>query len=469
MKNEIKCPHCGTVFQVDEKDYESVIAQIKNHEFLEEVSKKEKELKEKLKTEIELVKAQSEANYNNALNKKENELHDLQIKLNELINKDAKNEQLKQKEINDVLNEKEKEIASLQKQLELAEDSKKSAIVEALAKEKENNQNNILKIASLENEIKNMDVENKLALSEAINKKEQEIAKLTNDITNNEKNYIEKENSLKSSYETQLKMKDEELERYKDFKAKQSTKLIGESLEQHCEIEYNRALRPILPNAYFEKDNVVSKETGSKGDFIFRDFDDEGNEYISIMFEMKNEADTTEKKHKNEDFFKELDKDRKEKKCEYAVLVSMLEADNELYNGGIVDVSYKYPKMYVIRPQFFISLITLIRNAAQKSIDYKKQLIVAQNQNIDITNFEENMETFKKGFSKNFELANKRFEEAIKEIDNSINHLQKIRDALTGSSNQLRLANDKAQDLSIKKLTKNAPSLREKFAEIKNK
>ncbi|MBR2825277.1 MAG: DUF2130 domain-containing protein, partial [Solobacterium sp.] len=322
MKNEIKCPKCGTIFQINENDYESILAQIKNHEYQEDLNKKEKELLNAQAREIELVRTQTESSFKDELSKKDEEYKQLQEKYNQLQLEASQKEQQSQQELNTKVNEKDLRIAALEKQIELAEESKKSAIQEAIAKEKETNQENLLKITSLENEIKNKEAEGKLALSEALSEKEKEITKLSNDLANQDKNNLEKVTALKESYESQLKMKEEEIERYRDFKAKQSTKLIGESLEQHCEIEYNKNLRPILPTAYFEKDNEVSKSSGSKGDFIFRDYDDEGNEFISIMFEMKNEADTTEKKHKNDDFLKELDKDRKEKKCEYAVLVT---------------------------------------------------------------------------------------------------------------------------------------------------
>jgi len=274
---------------------------------------------------------------------------------------------------------------------------------------------------------------------------------------------IEQEN-LKKNYEVQLKAKDEEVEFYKDFKARQSTKMIGESLERFCENEFNKIRPAGFQNAYFEKDNLVSG-SGSKGDYIFRDFED-GVEFASIMFEMKNEADQTATKHRNEDFFKELDKDRKEKNCEYAVLVTMLEPDSELYNTGIVDVSYKYPKMYVIRPQFFIPIITLIRNASRNSLEYRQELMIVRNQNIDITHFEDDMNAFKDGFERNYRLASEKFSKAIEEIDKTIDHLQKVKEGLIGSERNLRIANDKAQNLSIKKLTKNNPTMAKKFAEL---
>jgi hypothetical protein len=272
------------------------------------------------------------------------------------------------------------------------------------------------------------------------------------------------EKQLVEQHRGELRLRDEEIERLKDFKARQSTKMVGESLEQHCQNQFNSIRMTAFPNAYFEKDNDA--RTGSKGDFIFRESSDDGTEFISIMFEMKNEMDTTATRHKNEDFFKELDKDRKEKNCEYAVLVSLLEADNELYNNGIVDVSYKYEKMYVIRPQFFIPMITLLRNAALNSLKYQRELQIVKNQQVDILHFEENMESFKNAFGRNYELASRKFEDAINEIDKSIRQLEKVKEALTSSERNLRLANDKAQDLSIKKLTKNAPTVKAMFEEI---
>ena len=290
------------------------------------------------------------------------------------------------------------------------------------------------------------------------------IDSLNSELELRSKEYELKEKNIKESYEGKLKDKDEQISYYKDFKTRQSTKMIGESLEQHCSVEFNR-LRPLFKNAYFEKDNDA--KSGSKGDFIFRDFDDDGNEIVSIMFEMKNEADTTSTKHKNEHFFKELDKDRKEKNCEYAVLVSMLEADNDYYNDGIVDVSHLYDKMYVIRPQFFIPLITLIRNMASKSLDYKKELELVKSQNIDITHFEENINTFKEGFGRNYRLASERFAKAIEEIDKTIDHLQKTKEHLLKTNDNLRLANNKAEDLTIKKLTHNNPTMEKMFEELK--
>lgn len=320
-------------------------------------------------------------------------------------------------------------------------------------------------ILDLQSKIKLQEKENALQIQREVSSKEQEIATLKNEIELNKNKFELKEQSLKESYEADVKSKEELIAYYKDFKARQSTKMIGESLEIHCQNEFN-SLRPLFKNAYFEKDNDV--KTGSKGDFIFRDYED-GIEFVSIMFEMKNEGDETASKHKNEDFLKELDKDRREKNCEYAVLVTLLEIDNELYNNGIVDMSYKYEKMYVIRPQFFIPLITLIRNLALNSLSYKKELQHVKNQNIDIAHFEENIEAFKEGFGKNYRLASERFKKAIDEIDKTIDHLQKTKDALLSSENNLRLANKKAEDLTIKKLTQNSETIAKMFEEQKTK
>lgn len=320
-------------------------------------------------------------------------------------------------------------------------------------------------ILELRHQLENLKTQQKLAVREAVSEIEKERDSLNSELEIQKQKHINEENTLKEKYEMQLNLKEEEVQRYKDFKLRLSTKMVGESLEQHCENEFNRLRMTAFPTAYFEKDNDDSK--GSKGDYIFREFDADGNEIISIMFEMKNEQDSTSTKKKNEDFFKKLDKDRNTKNCEYAVLVSMLEPESELYNNGIVDVSYQYTKMYVIRPQFFIPIITLLRNAAMNSMEYKRELAIIKNQEIDITNFEENMETFKNGFSRNFRLASDKFQKAIEEIDKTIDHLQKTKNALLSSENNLRLANDKAQDLTIKKLTHGNPTMKAKFDDLK--
>ena len=424
--NEIKCPNCGTVFQINETDYDKVVKQIRDKEFEKELKIRETQHKESEEAAVKIVKANLE------------------------------------KETVSKLNEKDIEISKLQQELKSKEEQVKSELEKKHLEELNKSQT---EINDLKNKIKLLDSENALAIKNAVTEKDNEITILSSKLESNKTEYLLKEKSIKENYEEKIKNKDEQIAYYKDFKARQSTKMIGESLEQHCHTEFNR-IRPLFKNAYFEKDNDA--KTGSKGDFIFRDFDDDKTEITSIMFEMKNEADETSTKHKNEDFFKELDKDRKEKNCEYAVLVSLLEIDNEFYNTGIVDVSHRYPKMYVIRPQFFIPLITLIRNLAMNSLKYKKELQVIQNQNIDISHFEENMASFKEGFGRNYRLASEKFKKAIDEIDKTIDHLQKTKDALLSSENNLRLANNKAEDLTIKKLTTNSPTMAEMFTELKN-
>lgn len=425
--NEIKCPKCKTVFQINESDYDSIVKQIRDNEFNKEIEIRERQYKNDKDNAIVIA------------------TNDVEKKFLEKINK------------------KDLEISELKNEIKSKEEQVKNKIIQEYSDKISKQQ---LKIVNLENQIKNKEVENELSLKDAINEKDKEINSLNNKLELNKNDYLIKEKNLKDSYEEKIKLKDEQIQYYKDFKARQSTKMIGESLEQHCSIEFNK-LRPLFKNAYFEKDNDI--KTGSKGDFIFRDYDDEGMEFISIMFEMKNEADMTSTKHKNEDFFKELDKDRKEKHCEYAVLVSLLEIDNEYYNNGIVDVSYKYDKMYVIRPQFFIPLITLIRNLALNSLQYKKELDVINNQNIDISHFEENMNAFKEGFSRNYRLASEKFKKAIEEIDKTIDHLLKTKEALLSSENNLRLANNKADDLTIKKLTNNSETMAKMFEDLNNK
>ena len=353
--------------------------------------------------------------------------------------------------------EVKKRVEDAQKQADSAKDL-------ALAKQEASQ---ATQIAELKSQLKQAEAEKKLAVAEALKPVEKELseAKIRQEAMVSQVKL--REAALKTQYEGAIKLKDEEIERLKDLKSKLSTKMVGETLEQHCQTEFNRLRATAFKNAYFEKDNDA--RTGSKGDYIYREEDEEGNEIISIMFEMKNENETTATKHKNEDFFKELDKDRKEKNCEYAVLVTLLEADSELYNTGIVDVSYKFDKMYVIRPQFFIPMITLLRNAALNSMKYKAELAVVRNQNIDITHFEENMENFKEAFARNYELASKKFGTAIEEIDKTIAHLQKTKEALLSSENNLRLANNKAEDLSIKRLTRGNPTMTAKFAELKKK
>lgn len=374
--------------------------------------------------------------------------------------------QVRDSEFDRALRQRERDIAEAkEKEFELARMRQKEAFDRALAEAER-------RVEQLKAQLAGSETEKQLAVSEAVRQKEKElseqaseVAALKNRLDNQETESQLKQQSLQREYESRLRQKDEMIEYYKDFKARQSTKMIGESLEQHCLSQFNALRMTAFPDAYFEKDNDA--RSGSKGDFIFRESRG-GVEFISIMFEMKNEADETATKHKNEDFFKELDKDRREKKCEYAVLVSLLEADSELYNNGIVDVSYKYEKMYVIRPQFFIPIITLLRNAALRSLKYRQELEAARNQQIDVLNFEKNMNEFKDKFAYNYQLASKKFKTAIEEIDKTIDHLQKTKEALLSSENNLRLANNKAEDLSIKRLTKNAPSVREMFDAAKN-
>ena len=395
---ELKCPHCGKTFKVDDTSYADILSQVRNREFEEELHARLKDVEKQAHADRDLALAKQEA-------------------------------------------AQTKKIAELEAKLKQADTDRELAVARALA--------------PVERELESTKSDLRTKASEARLREESLAAQVKL-----------RESALKTQYEGALKLKDEEIDRLKDLKSKLSTKMVGESLEQHCQTEFNRLRATAFQNAYFEKDNDA--RTGSKGDYIYRENDGQGNEIVSIMFEMKNENETTATKHKNEDFFKELDKDRKEKNCEYAVLVTLLEADSELYNTGIVDVSYRYDKMYVIRPQFFIPMITLLRNAALNSLKYKQELAVVRNQNIDITHFEENMENFKQAFARNYELASKKFSTAIEEIDKTIAHLQKTKEALLSSENNLRLANNKAEDLTIKRLTRGNPTMAEKFAELKN-
>ena len=455
--NEIKCPKCGTVFQINENDYDSIVKQIRDSEFHKEIDARENAYKRDLESAVKLAKNDVEKDFTEKLNKKELEINKLKNDL-EVNEKSIKSDL--EKTYNEELNKKEIEITKLKTDLENSNKTIKSDL------EKEFNSNlnkKDIEIQELKSKLELKDTQSELAIKNAITEKDKEIDTLNNKLELNKNEYLLKEKSLVDSYEEKIKSRDEQISYYKDFKAKQSTKMIGESLEVHCHTEFNK-LRPLFKNAYFEKDNDA--KSGSKGDFIFRDYDDDGTEIVSIMFEMKNEADETATKHKNEDFFKELDKDRREKKCEYAVLVSLLEADNDYYNDGIVDVSYRFDKMYVIRPQFFIPLITLIRGIAVHSLEYKKELQLIQNQNIDISHFEENMNAFKEGFGRNYRIASEKFKKAIEEIDKTIDHLQKTKEALLSSENNLRLANNKAEDLTIRKLTHNNETMARKFDEL---
>lgn len=431
--NEIICPNCNKAFKIDESSYLEILKQVRNHQFEEEIQQR---LSLAEKEKISAVQL-AEANLKNALqeeiSKRDQEISELRIK-NELALKEKLAQ--KEQELALQLSQKEKEILALQSTLEKATLEQKISVTNA--------------VQTIEKE------RDKLVSELKIKDTEQELLKKSLEEEFRNKIYAKEE---------ALKLKDEEITRLKDFKQRLSTKMVGETLEQHCEIEFNKLRATAFnKNVVFEKDNDA--RTGSKGDFIYRETDDEGNEIISIMFEMKNEAEETATKKRNEDFFKELDKDRTQKKCEYAILVSTLEADNELYNNGIVDVSYRYEKMYVIRPQFFIPIITLLRNAAMNALMYKQQLALERKQNIDITNFEDSINEFKTGFARNYDIASRKFKDAIDSIDKSILQLQKTKDALVSSENNLRLANNKAEELTIKKLTRNNPTMKAKFDEL---
>ena len=453
---EIKCPKCGEVFQVDESGYAAIVKQIRDKEFQKEVLEREAQFRARLET----LQRENQLNVKNAVTAKEAEIAELKAQ----INANAQNNKLT---ISEAVANKDRDIIALKAKLYNMEKDKEMAVSAAVNEKSVEIKELQARLAAFENEKKLAVNEIVLQKEQALAEKNQELLKLTSQVEASEKESKIREQSIKDGYEEKLKMKEDQIAYYRDLKARQSTKMIGETLEQHCAIEFNRLRATAFRNAYFEKDNDA--RTGSKGDFIFREYDEEGTEFISIMFEMKNEADETATKHKNEDFLKELDKDRKEKNCEYAVLVSLLEADNELYNGGIVDMSHRYPKMYVVRPQFFIPIITLLRNAAMNSLQYKKELATIKNQNIDISHFEEDMNDFKEKFSRNYRIAREKIKKAIEEIDKTIDHLQKTKEALLSSENNLRLANNKAEDLSIKRLTRNNPTMQAKFAELEAK
>lgn len=461
--HDIKCPHCKTAFKIDEAGYADILKQVRDSEFDQQLQERlELAEKEKLNA-VELAKSQVANDLQKTAADKDAEIKELKAKL-------QAGEVERKLAVTEALSAVEKERDILANQLEQAKKEYETAakIIEAdrakelqdIAIKKE------AEIQELKAKLSNVEVSQKLAITEAVSNVEKERDELKNGLKQAELEKQLAEKSLKDKYETQLKDRDDAIERLRDMKARLSTKMVGETLEQHCETEFNRIRATAFPRAYFEKDNDA--KTGSKGDYIFRDVDENKTEIVSIMFEMKNENDETATKKKNEDFFKELDKDRIEKSCEYAVLVSLLEPDSELYNSGIVDVSHRYPKMYVIRPQFFIPIITLLRNAAMKSMEYKNELALVKAQNIDITNFENDLDKFKSAFSKNYDLASRKFQTAIAEIDKSIDHLQKTKDALLGTDRNLRLANDKAQDVTIKKLTRKNPTMASKFKELDN-
>jgi hypothetical protein len=428
--NQIKCPHCGKEFTIDESSYNDIVSQVKNEEFSKELHEKLTLLEREKNSELQLERSKVESSYKELLQKKEQELQNIYHKL-------ESSDQVKQLEIS--------RVASTLKE-ELSE------------KDKE--------ILTLKSKLDSIDKDKTLETQSILSKKEQELLELKNQLELSNKQAQLEKNNIKEQYETQLKMKDDAIAYYKDLKAKLSTKMIGETLELHCENEFNKLRSTAFPNATFGKDNDAS--SGSKGDYIYREVDENGVEIISIMFEMKNENDTTSTKKRNRDFFKELDKDRTQKKCEYAILVSLLESESELYNNGIVDVSYEYPKMFVIRPQFFIPIISLLRNAALNALEYKQEVALMKQQNIDITTFEEDLNSFKQGFARNYDLASRKFQTAIDEIDKTITHLQKTKDALLSSENNLRLANNKAEEITVKKLTKNNPTMKKRFDDLKS-
>jgi hypothetical protein len=432
--HEITCPHCNKAFKIDDTGYADILKQVHDSEFEQQLHER-LELAEKEKiSAVKLAKSEISYEMQKTTTAKDNEIQKLKAELDKA--------------------EQDSQAASNLAEIKLSKD-----VLETAAKKD-------LEIQTLNASLDANKSAQELAVIEAVSKVEKERDKLKSDLNQAELEKQLSETSLKDKYETQIKDRNDEIERIRDMKARLSTKMVGETLEQHCEIEFNRFRSTAFPKAYFEKDNDAS--TGSKGDYIFRDSDDAGTEIVSIMFEMKNESDTTATKKKNEDFLKELDKDRTEKGCEYAVLVSLLESDSELYNSGIVDMFYRYPKMYIVRPQFFLPIITLLRNASMKSLEYKTELALVREQNVDITSFENDLDVFKATFAKNYDLASRKFQTAIDEIDKSIDHLQKTKDALLGTDRNLRLANNKAQDVTIKKLTRHNPTMATKFDELNN-
>ena len=432
---ELKCPKCGNVFQVDEADYASIVNQVKNAEFDAEIHRRLAEIDERHKAEKDLATAKTEQTFQAQLNQKEKELGAKDAEIERLKGQLQNIESKKQNELSLAIAEKDQEIAKLNSTIEQSDNKLQLAVMEERTK-----------------------------AQATVQAKDQKILKLRSDAELEKREAKIHETALMEQHKRELQMKQEQLDYYKDLKSKMSTKMVGETLEQHCSIEFEQYLRPVMPNAYFDKDNDATD--GTKGDFIFRDSED-GTEYISIMFEMKNEMDTTATKHKNEDFLKKLDEDRKKKGCEFAVLVSLLEADNDLYNTGIMNKSHLFPKMYVIRPQFFVPFINLLVQTSKKSLEYRKQLILAQSKEVDVTNFESKIEDFKTKFGRHYELASKKFDDAVKQIDDTISKLLKIKENLLGSENNLRLAQQDTEDLTIRKLTYKNPTMKAKFDEAR--
>lgn len=454
---ELKCPHCGQMFQVDEADYASIVSQVKNAEFEAEIARRLSELNERHKAEQELATAKTEQSYQTQLNKKQLELGV----------KEAEIEKLKaetESQLEKVKGEKDAEIARLKTQLENIESQKKGELDLALSEKDKTIAQLNAAIEQNETRLQLAVMEERTKAQQTVQAKETEITQLRSAAELDKREAQIHEAALVKRHEEELRLKQEQVDYYKDLKTRMSTKMVGETLEQHCSIEFEQYIRPMMPNAYFDKDNDATD--GTKGDFIFRDSED-GTEYISIMFEMKNEMDTTATKHKNDDFLKKLDEDRRKKGCEFAVLVSLLEAENDLYNNGIVNKSHIYPKMYVIRPQFFVPFINLLVQASKKSLEYKKQLILAQSKEVDVTNFENKMEEFKSKFGRHYELASKKFEDAVKQIDDTIAKLLKVKENLLGSENNLRLAQQDTEDLTIRKLTYKNPTMKAKFEEVR--
>lgn len=432
---ELKCPKCGNVFQVDEADYASIVSQVKNAEFEAEIQHRLAEMNKRLTAEQQLATSRTEQSFQAQLSKK-----DL------------------------LLGEKDTEIERLKMQLQNIESKKQSELTLALAEKDQTIAQLNSTIAQNNDKLQLAVMEERNKAQQSMRKKETELSQLRTALELEKREAKIHESALIKRHEDELRMKQEQVDYYKDLKTRMSTKMVGETLEQHCSIEFEQYIRPMMPNAYFDKDNDAAD--GTKGDFIFRDSED-GTEYISIMFEMKNEMDTTATKHKNDDFLKKLDEDRRKKGCEFAVLVSLLEADNDLYNNGIVNKNHLYPKMYVIRPQFFVPFINLLVQASRKSLEYKKQLALAQSKEVDVTNFEQKIEDFKSKFGRHYQLASNKFEAAIKDIDATIAKLQKVRDELLGSENNLRLANQDTENLTIRKLTYNNPTMKAKFEEAR--
>ena len=461
--HEIICPHCGKAFKIDEAGYADILKQVRDSDFEKQLHERLELAEQDKRNAVELAQAKASSELQKAASAKDAEIQELKAKLEagEVERKLAVSEAL-----SIVERDRDALAAALEKAKQEKEAASQLAEAKRLSELRQAEATKDAEIQSLQAKLAAAEVTQKLALTEAVTAVTKERDELKNGL---DRAALEKqlaETALRDKYETQLKDRNGEIERLRDMKARLSTKMIGETLEQHCEIEFNRLRATAFPKAYFEKDNDA--RTGSKGDYIFRDMDDAGTEIVSIMFEMKNEGDDTATKKRNEDFFKELDKDRTEKGCEYAVLVSLLEPDSELYNAGIVDVFHRYPKMYVVRPQFFIPIITLLRNAAMKSLQYKSELALVKAQNIDITHFETQLDDFKTAFGRNWRLASDGFEEAVKRIDEAIKDLEKTKEALHKSANNLRIANDKAEDLTVKKLTRGNPTMESKFEELKN-